>query len=297
MKKTQIKQPLISVLMPVFNAAKYVEEAVNSVLAQTYFKFELIIIDDGSTDKSWEILKKLAKYDTRIRIYQNRINSGIGYTRKELAKLAKGKFAAIMDSDDIMFPDRLAIQVKFLQENPKVVVVGGQCVTIDEDGNESGYKKFPLKHKDIYSMMFTRMSIQQPASMINLSLVPKDFPWYDNSVSPVEDLDNLFHLFGSGEFANVSENVLYYRVYPTSSSLKNIKRTFWLTMKVRVRAVFKYGYKPTLLAWGVMIPQMVAVAILPAQYVFPVYGWMRGIKNKSQSLYNEMYGVVKATLN
>src|SRR3989339_754358 len=123
MKKTQIKQPLISVLMPVFNAAKYVEEAVNSVLAQTYFNFELIIIDDGSTDKSWAILQKLAMKDKRIRIYQNRINSGIGYTRKELAKLAKGKFAAIMDSDDIMFPDRLAIQVKFLQENPKVVVV------------------------------------------------------------------------------------------------------------------------------------------------------------------------------
>ena len=297
MKQKQIKQPLISVLMPVFNAAKYVGDAVESVLAQTYSNFELIIIDDGSTDTSWAILKRLAKKDKRIRIYQNRINSGIGYTRKELAKLAKGKFAAIMDSDDIMFADRLAIQAKFLQKNLKVVVVGGQCVTIDEVGNESGYKKFPLKHEDIYSMMFTRMSIQQPASMINLSLVPKDFPWYDNSVSPVEDLDNLFHLFGSGKFANVAENVLYYRVYPTSSSLKNIKRTFWLTMKVRARAVFKYGYKPTLLAWIVMIPQMVAVAILPAQYVFPVYGWMRGIKNKTVTLYNGAYGVVKATLN
>ncbi len=297
MKNKQNMTPLISVLMPVFNATKYVEEAVNSVLSQTYSNFELIIIDDGSTDKSWSILRRLAKKDKRIRIYQNRINSGIGYTRKELAKLAKGKFAAIMDSDDIMFPDRLAIQGEFLQIHPKVVVVGGQCVTIDEKGNESGYKKFPLKHEDIYSMMFTRMSIQQPASMINLSLVPKDFPWYDNSVSPVEDLDNLFHLFGSGKFANVPENVLYYRVYPSSNSLKNIKRTFWLTMKVRARAVLKYGYKPTLLAWLVMIPQMVAVAILPAQYVFPVYAYLRGIKNKSITLYNGVYAVVRATLN
>jgi hypothetical protein len=93
----------------------------------------------------------------------------------------------------------------------------------------------------------------------------------------------------------VSENVLYYRVYPTSSSLKNIKRTFWLTMKVRARAVFKYGYEPSLLAWLVMFPQMLAVAILPAQYVFPVYAYLRGIKNKSLSLYNGMYAVVKAT--
>ena len=68
-------------------------------------------------------------------------------------------------------------------------------------------------------------------------------------------------------------------------------------MKVRARAVLQYGYKPTLLAWLVMIPQMVAVAILPAQYVFPVYAWMRGIKNKSVTLYNGVYAVVKATLN
>ncbi len=296
MKQKQNKQPLISVLMPVFNAAKYVEEAVNSVLTQTYTNFELIIIDDGSTDKSWSILQKLAKKDKRIRIYQNRINSGIGYTRKELANMAKGKFAAIMDSDDIMFPDRLAVQAKFLQENPNVVVVGGQCVTIDEQGEESGAKQFPLAHREIYDMMFTRMSIQQPASMINLALVPKDFPWYDNSVSPVEDLDNLFRLFQSGEFANLAENVLYYRVYPTSSSLKNIKRTFWLTMKVRMRAVFKYGYKPTLLAWMVMVPQMLCVLLLPDRYVFPVYSYLRGIKNRSITLYNEMYAVVKATL-
>lgn len=283
--------------MPVFNAANYVEEAVNSVLSQTYSNFELIIIDDGSTDKSWDILKKLARQDKRVRIYQNRINSGIGYTRKELAKLAKGKFAAIMDSDDIMFPDRLATQGEFLQKHPKVVVVGGQCVTIDEDGNESGYKKFPLKHDEIYRMMFTRMSIQQPASMINFALVPEDFPWYDNSVSPVEDLDNLFRLFNSGKFANVPENVLYYRVYSASSSLKNIKRTFWLTMKVRARAVLRYGYKPTLLAWLVMIPQMLAVSLLPAQYVFLVYAWLRGIKNQSITLYNHAYAVVKATFN
>ncbi len=297
MKKILHNKPLTSVLMPVFNAAKYVEQAANSVLAQTYSNFELIMVDDGSTDTSWAILKKLAKKDKRIRIYQNMINSGIGYTRKELAKLAKGKFAAIMDSDDIMLPDRLAIQTDFLLKNPKVVVVGGQCITIDELGVESGYKKFPLNHDEIYSMMFTRMSIQQPASMINLSLVPKDFPWYDNSVSPVEDLDNLFHLFGSGTFANVAEDVLLYRVYPTSSSLLNIKRTFWLTMKVRSRAVFRYGYKPTLLAWLVMIPQMVAVAVLPSRLVFPVYAWLRGIKNKSINLYNGIHAVAKATLS
>lgn len=297
MKLKQNKTPLISVLMPVFNAAKYVEEAVNSVLAQTYTNFELIIIDDGSTDKSWEILQRQAKKDKRIRIYQNRFNSGIGYTRKELAKLAKGKFAAIMDSDDIMLPDRLAIQGEYLQKHPDVVVVGGQCVTVDEMGNESGDKKFPLTHEEIYAMMFTRMSIQQPASMINLSLVPKDFPWYDNSVSPVEDLDNLFRLFNSGKFANVAEDVLYYRVYSTSNSLKNIKRTFWLTMRVRARAVFKYGYKPTILAWLVMIPQMVTVALLPAPYVFPVYAYLRGIKNKTVTLYNGVYAVVKATFN
>lgn len=296
MKKINNNKLLISVLMPVFNAASYVEEAIESVLAQTCRHFELIVVDDGSTDNSWNILQNLAKKDKRIHVFRNKKNSGIGYTRKRLANLAKGQFAAIMDADDIMFPNRLAIQAQYLLKHPNVVVVGGQCITIDEQGTISGSKKFPIHHEEIYNMMFTRMSIQQPASMINLALVPEEFPWYDNTVSPVEDLDNLFRLFQSGKFANVSEDVLYYRVYPTSSSLKNIKRTFWLTMKVRARAVFAYGYKPTLLAWIVMIPQMIAVLFLPSRLVFPVYSYLRGIKNKSLTLYNEMYAVVKATL-
>lgn len=296
MKKKINKQPLVSVLMPVYCAVQYVEQAVESVVKQSYSNWELLIIDDGSKDKSWEIVEGLAKADKRIKAFRNRGNRGIGYTRRRLAKMARGEYAAIMDADDVMTPNRLETQVRYLQNNPNVVVVGGQCVTIDESGKESGYKHFPLSHNQIYEMMFTRMSIQQPASMINLSLVPSDFPWYDNSVSPVEDLDNLFRLFNSGEFGNVKENVLYYRVYPSSSSLKNIKRTFWLTMKVRARAVFRYGYKPTLLAWMVMLPQMMAVLLLPAQYVFPVYAWLRGMKNKSISLYNEVYAVVKATL-
>lgn len=283
--------------MPVFNAGKFVEEAIISVINQTYVNFELLVLDDGSTDDSWKVLQRLVAKDSRIKIFKNKKNSGIGFTRKKLANYAKGEYVAIMDGDDVMLDDRLAIQVKFLQEHPQVIVVGGQCITIDERGNRSGYKKFPLTHDEIYSMMFTRMSIQQPASMINLSLVPDDFPWYDNSVSPVEDLDNLFHLFKSGNFANVSENVLYYRVYSTSSSLKNIKRTFWLTMKVRARAVLRYGYRPSMIAWLVMIPQMIAVIIIPSRYVFPVYAWIRGIKNKSVTLYNGVYAVVKATLN
>lgn len=269
-------------LMPVFGAETYVEEAVNSVLNQTFVDFELIIVDDGSRDLSYSILANLAKKDDRIKLYRNRRNSGIGFTRKRLAKLARGKYAAIMDADDVMLPDRLEKQVWFMDRHPEVIVLGGQCVTIDEMGAVNGEKRFPLTHNSIYDMMFTRMSIQQPASMINLSLVPEEFPWYDNSVSPVEDLDNLFRLFNYGKFANLKYRVLKYRVYGASNSLKNPKRTFRLTMKVRMRAVFRYNYQPTFLAILAVMAQSMVVAILPSKLVFPVYAWLRGMKNSVQ---------------
>lgn len=286
MKKQHNKQikPLVSVLMPVFCAEKYVKAAVESVLSQTFGDFELVIVDDGSGDESLAILKQLAKKDKRIRLYQNDFNSGIGYTRKRLASLARGTYAAIMDADDIMLPDRLEKQVKFMEQHKQVIVLGGQCITINEMGIVNGEKRFPLAHNKIYDMMFTKMSIQQPASMINLKLVPSEFPWYDNSVSPVEDLDNLFRLFNYGNFANLRSQILKYRVYCASNSLKNPKRTFWLTMKVRMRAVFEYGYKPTVLAIVAVIAQSMVVAVLPSAWVFPVYAFLRGMKNGVQKV-------------
>lgn len=267
----KINNPKISVLMPVYNAEKYLVSAVDSVLAQSFQDFELICVDDGSNDNSLAILKNLAKKDNRIRVYKNPHNTGIGYTRSKLKSLAKSSYIAIMDSDDVMVNNRLEKQYNFLLQNPKVIVVGGQCITIDENNKVSGKKIFPTDHKSIYNMMYTNMSVQQPTIMVNCNLVPKDFPWYDNSVSPVEDLDNLFRLFNYGEFANLPDVTLYYRVYRGSSSLKDPKRTFNLTQIVRKRAIEDYGYMPSNTSVFIVKLQLILLSVLPSMFVLPFY--------------------------
>lgn len=277
MKNKKQNKPKVSVLMPVYNAERYLSDAIESVLAQTLSDFELICVDDGSADKSYSILRKFAKKDKRVRVYKNKVNSGIGYTRKRLVDLSVGQYLAIMDADDVMIKDRLEKQVAYLESNPDVIVVGGQCVTINERGEIAGTKQFPTAHAEIYKLMYVRMSMQQPATMLNCELIPADFPWYDNSVSPVEDLDNLFRLFNYGEFANLEDYVLFYRVYPTSSSLKNPKRTYNLTRLVRKRAVEKYGYEPTFSAQVINLVQYVVAKLVPNILVFPLYIVFRNV--------------------
>lgn len=279
MKKVMPKKPKVSVLMPVFNAGCFVATAIESVLSQTLQDFELICVDDGSTDNSYAILRRYARKDARVRILRNRTNKGIGYTRKRLMDLSQADFVAIMDADDAMFPDRLEKQVNYLQKHAEVVLVGGQCVTMDDSGKVTGHKLFPITHKAIYKAMYTRMAVQQPASMIDKRLVPQDFPWYDNAVSPVEDLDNQFRLLNFGTFANLSDSVLYYRVYSGSNSLRDPKRTFELTRLVRDRAVACYGYSPTLFSRLLAFAQSVVVTLLPKQVIVPIYSIIRGMRS------------------
>lgn len=106
---------LVSIIMPSYNTAKYIEESVNSVLAQTYTNWELIIVDDCSNDNTMEILSRYN--DKRIRVFQNEVNSGAAVTRNKALLEAKGKWIAFLDSDDLWVPDKLEKQLKFMQSN------------------------------------------------------------------------------------------------------------------------------------------------------------------------------------
>ena len=118
------KSPLISVLMPVYNSEKYVAEAIESILCQTYKDFEFIIINDASTDSSLKIIAKYAKQDKRIKLINNKKNVKISASLNKGLSIAKGKYIARMDSDDISLPSRFELQTKFLADNPAVGIVG-----------------------------------------------------------------------------------------------------------------------------------------------------------------------------
>ena len=120
-----MSDPVITVVMPIFNAERFLREAIESVLAQTFGDFELLAINDGSTDRSLDMLNELARRDSRIRVI-SRPNKGISATRNEGTKLGRGEFIAAIDADDISMPIRFETQVRFLREHPDHVAVGGR---------------------------------------------------------------------------------------------------------------------------------------------------------------------------
>lgn len=133
---------LISILMPTYNVEKFVEEAVRSVLVQTYKNFELIIVDDCSTDKTFEILQRLAAEDNRIRLFRNEVNSKICKTLNRALEYAHGEYIGRMDGDDVSTPERFEVLKKFMDEHPDVSLVGSNMITIDEDGREISRKRY-----------------------------------------------------------------------------------------------------------------------------------------------------------
>ena len=134
-----MNNPLVTVVMCTYNTETYIKKAIDSVLAQTFTDFEFIVWDDGSTDNTKEIVKSYS--DNRIRYFYHE-NTGLGMALKLACAEAKGKYIARMDSDDICFPDRFAVEVDFLEKHPNHVLVSSAVYYIDENGNHIG-RSFP----------------------------------------------------------------------------------------------------------------------------------------------------------
>jgi len=264
--------------MPVYNAGEFLLEAIKSLQDQTYQNWELIAVDDQSTDDSWQILKRLAQNDKRIKIYRNGKNGGVVRTANLALSKIKGQFVARMDADDVSLSERLEKQVEFLQTNSDVVAVGGQCELIDKNSEIIGEKHFPTEAQNIKKMMFYSIPLQQPTLMVNQRLLPNDFVWYEDNFDVAEEVELLFKFFQYGKVCNLPEPVLQYRLHNKNISLQNPKHTFYLTFKSRLRAIFKYGYQPTIIGLLITLIQLIAVNLLPSQWIYPIYELIRGSK-------------------
>ena len=271
MNNNQENSPLASVILPVYNAEKYLDAAIQSTICQTYKNIEIICVDDISTDTSLAILHRYAKEDKRITVLQLPRHSGAATAANWAIKHAKGKFIARMDADDIMLPDRFEKQVKFLIDNPDVVGCGGQCMRIDENSTPMGVKSFPQSHEAIHEMIFHAMPLQQPTLMVNKEKLPKDFVWYNQNLHIVEDFDLFYRLMKIGKLANLPEVILQYREHRNNQTLTSPKRTFWLIWKTRIIALTQYGYIPSIAAIINVVAQTVFVLLLPDRIIYPLH--------------------------
>ncbi len=210
-------QPAISVLMPVYNAERYVAQAVESILSQTFADFELLITDDGSSDRSLKILQRYAAQDSRIKL-TSQPNRGLVKTLNQMLLEARGELIARMDADDISMPDRFARQVEFLRLHPDVVCVGGAYDLIDEVGWVLSHLLLGEDDDEIQRFALAGMTpINHPSAMFRRDTILQ-VGGYDEAFWPAEDLDLWLKLGEVGKLANLPDTVLQYRQHHQSVS-------------------------------------------------------------------------------
>ncbi|HXT59882.1 MAG TPA: glycosyltransferase [Pirellulales bacterium] len=203
----------LAVLMPVYNAERYLAEAVESILHQTYAKFEFIIIDDGSTDRSVEILSSLAAADPRIRLV-HRPNSGYLRALNEGLAMCRGTFVARMDADDVALPRRFERQIGYLLEHAECLAVGSGILRIDADGDLLCEEPMPRTHEEIEVRLLQGLgALPHPGAMIRRSALA-EIGGYREPYYGAEDFDLWLRLAERGRLANLPEPLIKCRVHP-----------------------------------------------------------------------------------
>jgi glycosyltransferase involved in cell wall biosynthesis len=213
----------ISVIMPVYNAEKYLKEAILSILRQSFSNFEFIIIDDGSTDKSLEIIKRYKQEDKRI-ILISRENRGLIASLNEGLSLAQGEYIARMDADDISIQNRFELQYKFMVYN-NIDVCGGDFISIDEFNNYLAIHTVPKTKNEILITMANNAPFAHPTVMIKKEFLDKTKLCYGvNGYKASEDVDLWINMHKNyAKFGNINDIVIKYRILETSYSRKNAK--------------------------------------------------------------------------
>jgi glycosyltransferase involved in cell wall biosynthesis len=233
--------PRVTVLMPVYNGEAYLREAIESILVQTYRDFEFLIINDGSTDRSAEVIE--AYRDSRIQSVNNETNLGLIATLNKGLDLAEGEFVCRMDQDDISLPERLSRQVAFMQDRPEIVVCG------------SWFQKFGVGRDKVVrwqtdpegircGLLFDSM-VGHPTVMMRREFLRENNLYYDPAYKNAEDFALWLRISEIGHIANLGEVLLQYRVHPaqiTQSASAGQRET---AGKARLIQLNKMGIEPS----------------------------------------------------
>jgi hypothetical protein len=237
----------LSVLMPVYNSGRYLRATLDSILQQTFRDFELLVVDDGSTDDSGRILAEVAGRDRRISLSRHEANRGITRSMNQLFPRARGTYVTRHDADDLSEPERFARLVAFLEANPAVGVVGSRVLFIDSEGRPLDLDFFPsvYAHEAIEQEMLEGRCICQGALMMRRQCV-EAVGYYDESLDATEDFDLGLRLLEVTQFSCLEARLYRYRQHSESISHQRRAIQQWQMGKALEKAVYRrFGPAPT----------------------------------------------------
>ncbi len=204
-----MKDPKVTVLMPVYNGEKYLKDAIESILCQDFTDFEFLIINDGSKDDSENIIRSFS--DGRIRLVNNEMNIGLVNTLNKGFDLAKGQYIARMDCDDLSLKNRLKVQVDFMDQHPEVAVCGSYYYLLLN--GKKAVADFPLTAEELSSYLIFNSPIAHPSAILRTSLIREKGLKYDSRFIHAEDYDLWSRISEHAGLANIPAVLLTYRVH------------------------------------------------------------------------------------
>jgi glycosyltransferase involved in cell wall biosynthesis len=227
----RMKPPKVTVLMPVYNGADFLRQAIDSILRQSYRDFELLVVNDGSTDSSREVLKSYS--DPRLILAENERNLGLIATLNRGLELARGEFVARMDQDDVSLPRRLEVQQAYLCKHPEVGLCGTWFRTMGE--GKSRVVRPPSAPLSVAAHAFTYCPIAHPSVMMRAALFSKFALRYDTNAPHAEDYDLWVRASRHFSLANVPKVLLHYRMHGEHGSTTESRVQADTTRSIRVR--------------------------------------------------------------
>ncbi|ELI6450329.1 glycosyltransferase family 2 protein [Photobacterium damselae] len=221
-------KPLVSVIIPVYNGKKYIKEAIDSIVKQTYDNLEIIVIDDGSTDGSYDYILRLYENENRLKLYRKE-NSGLIDTLNLGLKLVSGDYIARMDSDDISSINRIELQLEMFNNNSKLVLCGANFKRF---GAVNSYSKLPLSDTDCRLTLNFGSPFCHPCVMFRRNIVSQEKILYRDKYKHSEDYAFFYEISKFGEIMNIEKSLLDYRVHDRQVSKLYREEQLINTMKI-----------------------------------------------------------------
>ncbi len=228
--------PRVSVVMPAYNAEPYIAEAIESILNQTFADFECIIIDDGSADRTADVIRGFS--DPRIRFVQNERNEGVAAALNRGLALASGEYIARMDADDICFPDRFEKQVAYMDTHPEVAVL---ATGTEKFGRDRGVMLFSERWETLKIDLLFACCFAHPSVMIRAAVLKRTGLCYDPSFSRMEDYDLWDRLSVENRLAALPDVLLRYRIHASQVTCQKTEADLLQLRALKERQVERLG--------------------------------------------------------